>query len=240
MDDKTESDQLKSQPVDYLVSAIKGTLGAIPFAGSLLAELASTVIPNQRIDRIAMFAQVLDKKLAKLDQEFVRSQLADEQFTDLLEEGIRQATRSLNDDRREFIANLITYSLSQHDIEYNESKHLMRILSELNDIEIVWLRFYLEPTMNGDEEFRNKHANILTPVMAVLNDPPHIHDKESLQNSYTEHLTQLGLLETHYKTDMATHVPVYNRFTGAPEVQAHEITRLGSLLLRQIGLQNPE
>ena len=131
-----------------------------------------------------------------------------------------RSARSLSDERREYIASLIASSLSQQDIEYIESKHLLRILGELNDIEVIWLRFYLEPTMSGDEEFRDKHENILTPIMATLSDPPSVVDKEALQESYKGHLSQLGLLE--------------------PQHNDYQITPLGQLLLRQIGLSSPE
>ena len=124
-------------------------MGAGPFAGSLLSELAGTIIPNQRLDRISKFVLILEGKLSNLEQEFIHSQLVNEKFSDLLEESARQAARSLSDERREYIANLITNSLSRQDIEYNESKHLLKILSELNDIEVVWLWFYLEPTLSG-------------------------------------------------------------------------------------------
>jgi len=233
------SNELSNKPIDYVTSAIKGTLGAVPFAGSLLAELAGTVIPNQRLDRIVKFAEILESKLSNLEQEFVRSQLTNENFSDLLEEGTRQAARSLSDERREYIASLITDSLSQKDIEYIESKHLLRILSELNDIEVIWLRFYLEPTMGGDEEFREKHESILTPIMATLSDPPSVVEKEALQDSYKEHLSQLGLLQPQYKTDMQTHQPEFNRFSGGLEINGYQITSLGRLLLKQIGLSNP-
>ncbi len=234
------SNELSNKPIDYVTSAIKGTLGAVPFAGSLLAELAGTVIPNQRLDRIAKFVIILESKLSNLEQEFIRSQLTNENFSDLLEEGARQVARSLSDERREYIASLIANSLSKEDIEYIESKHLLRILGELNDIEVIWLRFYLEPTISGDDEFRSKHENVLTPIMAAMSDPPSVIDKEALQDSYKEHLSQLALLQPQYETDSKTRLPEFDRFTGRLKIRGYDITTLGRLLLRQIGLSNPE
>ena len=54
---KEETDNLELQKLDYVASAAKAALSAVPFAGSLFAELAGTVIPNQRIDRIIKFAK---------------------------------------------------------------------------------------------------------------------------------------------------------------------------------------
>lgn len=153
---------------------------------------------------------------------------------------MRQAARSLSDERREYIANLIANSLSSEDIEYIESKHLLRILGEINDIEIIWLRSYLEPVLDGDEAFRARHANILEPVMATMADPPEVHEKEALQESYKEHLVQLGLLQYNYRTDPETRMPEFDSFTGALKIRGYEISPLGRLLLKHIGLANVE
>jgi len=163
MNEQSRSNQLSPQATDYVTAAAKAALGTVPCVGSLLAELAGTIIPKQRIDRIVKFVEVLESILSNLEQDSVRSKMTNEHFTDLLEEAMRQAARSLSDERREYIANLIANSLSSEDIEYIESKHLLRILGEINDIEVIWLRFYLVPTIGGDEEFRIKHEGILKP-----------------------------------------------------------------------------
>lgn len=210
------STPLDMQKVDYVVSAAKAALGCVPFAGSLLTELAGAVIPNQRIDRIVNFAHALEARIVKIEQDFVKEQLYDESFTDLLEEGLRQAAHSLTDERREYIAALIANSLTSRDIEYFESKHLLKLLDELNDIEIIWLRFYCVITMGGDNEFREKHKAILKPITRVMGSPQPVRDKGTLQDSYKNHLGRLGLLEQDNKS--------------------FKLTSLGRLLLREIGL----
>lgn len=227
---------LAVQKEDYVASAAKAALGAIPFVGSLLVEIAGVVIPNQRIDRITKFAKALESRLDDLEREFVASQLKDEGFTDLVEEGLRQAARSLSDERREYIAAIIANSLTSEDIDYHESKHLLRILGEINDVEVIWLRFYLVPTMGGDEDFRGRHKEILEPVPAYLGSSQDVLDKAALQDSYKEHLAQLGLLERRYRTDMRTKQPDYDTFTGAQKLRGYRITPLGRLLLREMGL----
>ncbi|MGD0006906.1 MAG: hypothetical protein ABSE06_22030 [Anaerolineaceae bacterium] len=228
MSDENKNNQLNSQIIDYVTSLAKSTLGLVPFAGPLLIELAGYVIPNQRIDRIVKFAEELERKLYSLDQNFVRSQLTNENFTGLLEEGLRQAARSLSDERREYLAALITHSISSQDIEYIECKHLLRILGEVNDIEIIWLRYYYAPSRDDIAEFQTRHWNVLEPIAASHSDPPIVLDKESLQNSYKQHLAQLGLLKPIYSVDKNVLVPDINKITG------YTITPLGKLLLRYI------
>ena len=169
-------------------------LGAVPFAGSLLAELAGTLIPNQRLDRIVKFAQELENRIAQLDQQAIRAKLKDENFTDLMEETMRHAARAVSEERRRYLAALLANGIKSDDVSYIESKHLLRILGELNDAEIVWLRFYLV-RMGGDEEFRTKHQHIVKPIPVHMGSSQADRDKFAIQKSYKQHLEQLGLLD---------------------------------------------
>ena len=91
--------------------------------------------------------------------------------------------------------------------------------------------------MFGDELFREKHKEVLTPVAAYFGSTQGVHYKKALQDSYAEHLAQLGLLERRFRTDMETRTPQFDSFTGAMEVSGYELTSLGRLLLREIGLE---
>jgi len=228
-DEESTKDKLANREADYVASAAKAALGMIPFAGSLLAEIAGTIIPNQRIERIVGFAGALEKRLKTLEKDFVRSQVTNENFTDLVEEGLRQAARSLSEDRREYIASLIANSLKPDAIEHAESKHLLRIMGELNDIEILWLRFYLDPHLQGDEEFRKKHEKVFEPIAACMGDPESVIDKEALQRSYREHLSRLGLLEPRYEMENST-------FGTKLKAKGYELTWFGRVMLKAIGL----
>lgn len=228
---KSNNVVLKNAGADYVASAAKSALGMVPFAGSLLSEIAGNIIPNQRIDRIVKFAKELEKRLSALENANIKSNLTDENFTDLIEESLHQAARSLSDERRRYISELVTNSISSVDLEYFESKHLLRLLGELNDIEIIWLRFYLNPVLNGDNEFREKHSNILNPVGAHLGSAQPELDKSTLQNSYKEHLASLGLLEKEMDMDTSGR--------GVKlKTKGFKITSLGRLLLRELGFSD--
>ena len=115
----------------------------------------------------------------------ITDRLENEHFADLLEEGARQAARSLSDDRRQYLAALIVNGLPTQKIEYAESRHLLRTLNEVSDVEIVWLRFYREPTLGGDGEFRKRHENVLAPATATLSSSRNERDKAALQDRVT-------------------------------------------------------
>jgi hypothetical protein len=227
---------LAPSSVDYVVSAAKASLGVVPFVGSLLAEIAGTLIPNQRIDRLTKFATVLEAKVSKIERDFVRSQLSNENFTDLVEEGLRQAARSVTDARREYIASLIAHSLSCQDIEYLESKHLLSILGEINDIEVIWLRFYLNPSTGEDREYREKHQDVLSPIDAHMGSEQGELDKATLQESYKNHLLRLELLAPRYRIDRKTGVPEFDSSSGRMKIQSYALTPLGRLLLQHLDL----
>lgn len=48
---------------DYAVMLTKASIGALPVIGPLMTEVIGSIIPNQRIDRIAELARILDEKL---------------------------------------------------------------------------------------------------------------------------------------------------------------------------------
>jgi hypothetical protein len=228
--------ELQNQLTDHFTSAAKVALGFVPYAGSLLAELAGSIIPNQRIDRLCKFATELEIRLSEIEHELVRSKLVDETFTDLLEEGMRQAARSVSDERRQYIASLLANGIASTNVSFIESKHLLWILGEINDIEIIWLRYHLVPAIDGDKEFRNKHQEFLKPVRAYIGCDQAILDNHALNQSYLEHMAQLGLLAPQHEVDIETKQPTFDKISGRFKVRGYDITLLGKLILRQISL----
>ena len=204
--------------------------------GSLLAELAGAIIPNQRLHRIGKFAAELEAKIADLDQDVVRAKLKDENFTDLVEETMRHAARAVSRERRRYLAALLANGIKSSQVTYIESKHLLRILGELNDIEIIWLRSYLNPTLSDHEQFYSQHQGVLEPVGAHIGSSQEEIDKYALQNSYKEHLARLGLIEPRYETDIRTKQPLFDSLRGGLKIRSYEITSLGRFLLRHIEL----
>jgi hypothetical protein len=243
MEDSEDNDRLSPGAADYTASALRAALAIVPVIGAGLGELATQVIPHQRLDRLVRFARVLQERLAAVEgfqrrweEVLNRCRMGDQDLADLMEEVIRQAARATTDARRECIASLIANGLTSDQISHIESKHLLRMLGDLNDIEVIWLRFYLHPTIRGDEEFRSKHAAVLKSVPAHLESPQPEVDKAALQKSYSEHLVRLGLLEERFKVDPKTKMLEVNPATGIPKHSSYEVTSLGRLLLREIGL----
>lgn len=64
-----------------------------------------------------------------------------------------------------------------------------------------------------------------------------VFDKATLQSSYDEHLARLGLLSPRYAVDHRTRLPEFDRRRGAQRLQGYELSALGHLLLRQVGIE---
>ena len=217
---------------DFFAFVARSVLGATPMVGPFFTELVGIVIPNKRIERIEKFATILNEQLYKLGNDFdeLKKRIeTDEELIDLIEEGFRQSTRSLSDERKGYIASIIANSLSVDAIKAQESRHLLRILGELSDIEIIWLRYYLVTSMNGDKDFREKHVELTKPISVVASSPQSQRDKAALQKSYKEHLSQVGLLDKRYGSQLDTRL-------GGLKLEGYSITSMGKLLLREIGL----
>lgn len=204
MTDKNEiPDDLENNARDRIVVITKAVLGVVPYGGSLLAELAGTAIPNQRIDRLAKFSAVLEEKLSRLEEEVIKSKWKDDKFLELSEEVIRQAARATSDDRREYLADFLSKAMTKDQAAGEDQRHILRILGELNDVEVIWLMSYAVDQMPGNENerFYDLHSNILTPAENYTDAIQEEHDKATLQLSYKMHLAELGLLDKRLRFD---------------------------------------
>ena len=162
--------------------------------------------------------------------------LNNEEFVDLIEEGFVQASRALTDERRQYIASIISNGILDDNIELAESKYLLKMIQELNDIEIVWLCYY----GYGNEfdirtEFYEKHKNVLKEIKVYLGDGKEIANKEAIKKSYIDHLARLKLVVHKFRTDKSTGSPK-NKSSREPEISGTNITTLGKLLLKQMDL----
>ena len=57
----SDSRELDTRSADYIATALRIVAGSVPIVGPLFGELAGVVVPNQRMERIAKFAEELDR-----------------------------------------------------------------------------------------------------------------------------------------------------------------------------------
>ncbi|MBW7874480.1 MAG: hypothetical protein H3C47_00665 [Candidatus Cloacimonetes bacterium] len=232
--DKSKSvPELNTNSTDKLVSSLKVLLGAVPVAGPLLAEIVTQIIPNQRIDRMNQYMELLSLRLDQLNisHEVLKSKIA---AIDLIEDSFYQAARASTKSRLKYIANLLANGLSNESITCEESRFVLKILEELSDLELIWLRFYQDEVMDSDHEFREKHSNVLKPVVTHLSSAEETIEKAAIQEGYKERLARMNLIRIRYKVDQKTGTTVIDPYSGAPKIQTRSLSPLGRLVLKMI------
>jgi hypothetical protein len=224
---------LEANRSDLASAFLKGVIGAAPLVGPMLAEALGVTIPNQKMDRLITFARVLDDKIGYLEEDMANQKMRTEEFTDLLEDGLVQASRAMTDERREYIASLLKNSITHDALEHVEKKKLLSLLGELNDAEILTLKFY-SLTADGRKEFAALHGGLFEPISMAFGAPEENLDRGSLRLSYRNKLIELRLVEPVYKMPEKGKLPEFDGTTGQMKATAFRATRLGKLLLRYI------
>lgn len=224
---------LENNKIDYIVSGVRGVLGAIPVVGSFVAECICIRIPNQRMDRIKKFTEKLGNKIEHLEKSKISTLFKDPEFIDLLEDSILQTTRAISNERIEKIAQLLSNGMMEENIEHEKYKRYLFLLSQLTDSEIVKLGgfYYLS---QGESEYYAKHKDTLKntpPSFASSSDEI---ENFAIHESHIQHLHQLGLLEAHYNIDKDLGIPEFDRITGKMKSSGFSITELGKSLLKYI------
>lgn len=191
---------LSNKGIDYLVATLRAAASGIPvpWVGSAIAEWITVAIPNQRMDRIADYAHRLAEKLADFEKSFLDEQAKRSDFCELIEESFHQAARSTTDDRRQYVANLITTGLREDQHDYLKARFLLRILGQLNDAEILILCHYSIQYPAAATEFARNNPGLFGPWISGKNETP---EAEAIRKGYNEHLADLGLLDREYKTE---------------------------------------
>lgn len=225
---------------DVAVALTEGALGALPFIGPMVAAIVGTIIPNQRMDRIAEFLGILEEKLENLEQEVLQEKMRDEGFVDLFEDGTFQAARALSPERRERIAALLKNSLTNDDLDHIQEKQLLTLLGELNDAELIILQSYgltLDP--EAAQEFVERHQETIRGPLAFMGSPQSEADRRAVHETYRARLARLGLLRATYKKPKKGELPEWDLKTGMIKAKGYEVTPLGRLLLRKIDAGDP-
>jgi len=229
---------LKDNYIDKITALTKGLAGTIPIGGSLISEIVGTLIPNQRIDRLAKYMQMLEDKLSSIPLDRMNELLKKPELIDLLEDGFFQASRASSDERREYISQIILNGIDENDIKYSESRALLRLLGEITDVEVIWLRYYANYYTRDFKSFWDQHEKVLRDIRADNNSGDNRHREEALQVYCRQHLERIGLLaiEQSYTDRRLQYFLSRNRAEVSPK--GYSITKLGLVLLKQLGLVN--
>jgi hypothetical protein len=233
-DEEMSLETTRSEMATGMAAAFFKTLiSSAPLVGPYIAEAMGVVIPNQKLERLIIFARVLDDKLKYLKEDTVKLKMETEEFRDLLEDAFIQAGRAMTDARREYIAALLKNSIRNETLDHIGEKKLLALLNELNDAEILTLKFY---SLIADErrKFAEVHSDLFAPIDLSHGAPEENIDKGALRSSYRNKLIEIKLLEPVYKRSEKGKVPEFDEKTGQMKATSLKVTWLGKLLLRYI------
>ncbi len=225
-----ELKNLNENNTDKMVRAFNAALGEIPILGGALGELFSSVIPNQRIDRMVEFIKILNEKLTSQEQELLKSQILDENFSGLLQDVIESAIKTIGKERKNHLAKILQSGLTSNKEELMELRLITRILKEINDIEIIILKYHSILTSNESSIFFQKNKNILESELLFVGASKEQEKQHFMYKGYLYHLVSLGLLDVNYEVKEES-----NRISDKSEFKInsknHGITEFGKMIV---------
>lgn len=221
---------------DKLVSAIRIVTSIIPssLAGSLIAEITSAIIPNQRLDRIVAFIKELEDRIGSLESNFKDNQYA----VDLLEDAIKQAARSLSEERNRYLAIFVSKLGDVKKADHSVKKKLLYLLEELTDVDIDILRSFRDE--GASDRFKYQPPFRSEVEVSRLTDSEKF-ESDLLQVSYDVHLEtleRLSLLEPEFQAPefIEGHTYIDENEAKLPKKNGCHISALGRVLLDSIEL----
>jgi hypothetical protein len=223
---------------DRGTAVARGLVGGVPGVGGFLAEVINHLIPQQRVERIEAYLCYLYERLAELGEAETRRRFQNPENLYLFEEGCFQAARALSEDRKRQIANVAAAGISGDEMARLQAKRLLGLLREIDDDQVIILTSKLKRHFN-DKPFRERHQAVLGPVSANTNADQDTLDKDTLHKQTNGHLIRLGLLQARFKRPSKGQLPEFDESTGMMKAASLDISPLGRLLLRYVGLAGP-
>lgn len=240
---------LETSKEDWAVVLIKSISSIVPLGGTI-SEIISTIIPNQKLDRVIEFVELLNYKISNAEQKIENAELMTDKFTDLFEDAVGQASRALSKDRIEYLASFMKTSLTDKALEHAGKKKILALLDELNDVEVIWLKSYTFrfPNMNIEpyKSFYQLHKPILEPLppqvfvqhLGPFDGTGELVNRRALRASYLSTLDRLGLIEDKFDRVKDGEIPKFDENTGRIKSSGTRATGLGKLIIDYIGLDS--
>lgn len=138
-----------------------GPVAAAAIGGVLATELTGVVLESQR-ERLADFARRFSMRTAAIPsdaQNRIREQLRTNAGSRIFETAWHQAAQEVDPEKLDFIAALLKNSLSSEVLRENQTRWLLKLLDELDTVQIVILRSYAKQN-KADSTFRSRHHAI--------------------------------------------------------------------------------
>ncbi|MBP3920982.1 MAG: hypothetical protein J6D28_05390 [Bacilli bacterium] len=226
---------LNTNSTDIIVSGISAAVGMIPVAGGFVSEIVQNVIPNQREDRIVKFISDLSDELekTKFSLEELKLKFENQKYSTFTYNCLRDLVNDVYDEKIEYYRNLCVNAITNDEKNLIHCERILKILSELDYYEILYLQFYSDSNAFGTKTTKDVTAKLgfdaLQPTYYMTMDELK-RDEETYKQITLNNLCNAGLLKRDIKLVGS----------GKREHISYKITILGRLILKKIGVNNNE
>ncbi|MEQ1783369.1 MAG: hypothetical protein ABMA14_18590, partial [Hyphomonadaceae bacterium] len=230
-DKKVEkSIDLGQNATDRGTALAKALAGAVPVAGSFIAELLEQVIPNQRQDRFASYVGLLETRLADLEHSLNADELSPSQ-TALFEDGAHAAVRAITSERLRHIARIVAEGIAGDTLMAEDQRRFLVMLNSLFDEDIVALCSH---TRIKAARSRTKSMTGGEIKQATDKELLRYKERSAIEAQQDHRLISLGLLHQ----ESSVHLETRSYRQPKPHIVPHKprITGQGLVLLSKLGL----
>lgn len=217
---------------DRGTSILRAVVGMVPIGGSVLAEIVTNIIPNQRLDRIERYLQLLAKQLEERSADLEALKRAPEAIA-AIEDGAFQAARAVTDERVRRIVSCVVDGIVESDEEEMRGRQLLDILAQLSDKELAILLAFDRSSWEAFQHLR--------PPANVAGAGPKVAEANALWAVSLEKLERLNLLLFTQKTERVSSHTAYPLFDSfGKRTGHHTISPFGRRFLQVIGIAEPD
>jgi hypothetical protein len=173
-------------------TVVAGPIGAA--LGFLMGEFLQRVLPDLRVERSRRLFEELRRRLTDAEADLLRLRAAREEYASYVQEAMFQASRKGGaPERIEYLAALLKSGMTAEEGRLREHEHLMSLLADLSDEEVILLRSVaVHPDRDG--EFRTLHKAFLNVGQAHIGAPEEDHNRAAVRRNQWDRLMQLGLV----------------------------------------------
>lgn len=234
------ADSLGAGRNDCIAAALRAGFGAVPGIGPALSEFATAIIPNQRVDRIEVFARHLAEELDAL-----RSHLGDLgtylreagcHKAELFEAGIRVASRSENSDRIRQVARIVAEGLTADEEIARRERLLLDVVEQLHNDDIALLLRMLTHWSQRPRQPKPPQAPPPTDAREAFTRSLQDKRNRNVDEYQKARLVRLGLLAEQWDYDQPKRRLGGGTVVPPPRQTGHVPTRMAELVLQRLGI----
>lgn len=193
---------------DVGAAVLRSAVGLVPFAGGILSEIITHIIPNQRADRIEQYVRLLSLRLDTLSDELQKWLRTDPEAVALFEDGAFLSSRAVSKERIEQVATIVASGLTDEQRDALRWRRLLDVLRQLDDQELAILRAYADTSGASWDMFARLRPS------AVARDGRGLDALALWDASYSkmEGLSLIHFRQETEKTGSFTSTPIFDAF----------------------------